>query len=238
MLWTISDKTVFGLHVEWFPSHVTHDESYQPKIFPNYCPFVGGFLHYNDVRMSAIASQIVSRVFTQRFIRRRSKKTWKLRVTGLCVDRGPVNFPAQIASYAENVSICWRHHALRCKSVPLQWRHTGRNGVSNYLPHDCLLNRLFGCKSKKTSKLRVTGLCGGIHRWPVNSPHKGPVTRFFFIWWRHHGLHWSPVTQLTNGSVMRNFDIFFFVSVSKILNKEWVRLLFEMLMWCHCETYW
>ena len=28
----------------------------------------------------------------------------------------------------------------------------------------------------------------GIHRWPVNSPHKGPVTRKILplIWWRHH----------------------------------------------------
>ena len=32
-------------------------------------------------------------------------------------------------------------------------------------------------RSKITSKLRVTGLCRGIHRWPVNSQHKGPVTR-------------------------------------------------------------
>ena len=31
---------------------------------------------------------------------------------------------------------------------------------------------LFRCRSKKTSKLRVTGRCGGIHWWPVNSPHK------------------------------------------------------------------
>ena len=29
-----------------------------------------------------------------------------------------------------------------------------------------------------TSKLRVTGLCEG--NWPVNSPHKGPVTRKMF----------------------------------------------------------
>ena len=35
-------------------------------------------------------------------------------------------------------------------------------------------------KSKKTSKLRVIGICAGIHRWPVNSPHKGPVTRKMF----------------------------------------------------------
>ena len=26
----------------------------------------------------------------------------------------------------------------------------------------------------------------GIHRGPVNSPHKGPVTRKCLIWWRHH----------------------------------------------------
>ena len=39
--------------------------------------------------------------------------------------------------------------------------------VSNKLPHHCLFNRLFGCKSKKTSKLRVTGLCAG------NSPGTG-----------------------------------------------------------------
>ena len=32
----------------------------------------------------------------------------------------------------------------------------------------------------KTSKLRVTGLCARNSPWPVNSPHKGPVTRIMF----------------------------------------------------------
>ena len=45
---------------------------------------------------------------------------------------------------------------------------------------DCLLNCRFRRRSKKTSKLRGTGLCAGIHRWPVNSPHKKPVTRKIF----------------------------------------------------------
>ena len=57
---------------------------------------------------------------------------------------------------------------------PLHWR---RNGVSNHQPRDCLLSRLFRRRSKKTSKLRVTGLCAGNSPAPVNSPHKGPVTR-------------------------------------------------------------
>ena len=62
----------------------------------------------------------------------------------------------------------------------LLWRHNGRDSISNHQPHDCLLNRLFRRRSKKTSKLRVTGLCAGIHRGPVNSPHKWPVTRKIF----------------------------------------------------------
>ena len=46
-------------------------------------------------------------------------------------------------------------------------------------PHGCF-NRLFRCRSKKTSKLRVTGLCAGNSPGPVNSPHKVPVTQKMF----------------------------------------------------------
>ena len=59
---------------------------------------------------------------------------------------------------------------------PLQWRHDGRDCVSNDQSRDCLLNRLFRLRSKKTSKLRVTSLCAGNSPGPVNSPHKWPVT--------------------------------------------------------------
>ena len=40
--------------------------------------------------------------------------------------------------------------------------HNGRNGFSNHLPHECVLNRSFKRRWKKTSKLRVTGLCAEI----------------------------------------------------------------------------
>ena len=69
----------------------------------------------------------------------------------------------------------------------LQWRHNGRHGVSNHRPHGCLLNRLFRRRSKKPSKLRVTGLCAG------NSPGTGEFpaqmasnAENVSIWWRHH----------------------------------------------------
>ena len=49
-----------------------------------------------------------------RLFRLKSKITSKLRVTGLCAGNSPGTgeFPAQMASYAENVSIWWRHHEI------------------------------------------------------------------------------------------------------------------------------
>ena len=64
--------------------------------------------------------------------------------------------------------------------MTLLWRHNGRDGVSNHQPHYCLFDRSCRCKSKKTSNLRVTGLCAWNSRWPMNSKHKWPVTRKMF----------------------------------------------------------
>ena len=94
----------------------------------------------------------------------------------------------------------------------LQWRHNEHDCVSNHQPRHCLLNRLFGRRSKKTSKLRATGLCVG------NSPGTGefPAQRAsnaenVSIWWRHHvetfpchwlfvrGNRWSPVDSPHKG---------------------------------------
>ena len=62
----------------------------------------------------------------------------------------------------------------------LWWRRNGRDSVSNHQPHDCLLNRLFRRRWKKTSKLRVTGLFAGNSPGPLKSPHKGSVTQKMF----------------------------------------------------------
>ena len=85
------------------------------------------------------------------------------------------------------------HCLWRCQNTgrfsALRWRHNGRDIVSNHQPHHCLLNRLFRRRSKKISKLRVTGLCAG------NSPgtSKFPAqmasnAENFSILWRHHGI--------------------------------------------------
>ena len=94
--------------------------------------------------------------------------------------------------------IIFFYYGIRCKSIlirmlgfylsgpshdcicPLQWRYYGRDLVSNHRRLDCLLNRLLRRRWQKTLKLRVPALCGGIHRWPLNYHHKGPVTRKMF----------------------------------------------------------
>ena len=68
------------------------------------------------------------------------------------------------------------------KFKPLQWRHNERDDISNHHRFDYLLNRLFRRRSKKTSKLHVTGLCEGNSPVAGEFPHKGPVTQECFHW--------------------------------------------------------
>ena len=78
-----------------------------------------------------------------------------------------------------------------CESA-LHWRHDGGDCVSNHQPCDCLLNRLFRRRSKKTSNLSVTGLCEGnspgTHEFPAQMASNAENVS---IWWRHHG--WNPL---------------------------------------------
>ena len=75
--------------------------------------------------------------------------------------------------------------------VPLQWRHNERDGVSNHQHHDCLLNRLYRRRSKKTSKLRVTGLCVGdsLVTGEFPAPRASNAEKVS-IWWRHYDWGW------------------------------------------------
>ena len=89
-------------------------------------------------------------------------------------------WPAEGPLFRGIISNIW--HTIKC-------RINERDGVSNHQPHDCLLSRLLRRRSKKTSKLRVTGLCEG------NSPVTGgfPAQRasnaeHVSICWRHHDI--------------------------------------------------
>ena len=145
----------------------------------------------------------------------------------------------------------------QCVTLSLTWRHNARNGVSNHQPRDCLLNRLFRRRSKKTSKLHVTGLCAG------NSPVTGkfPAQRAnnaekVSIWWRRHdgsglgalllfvNVIWSYWLNesIRNGRRRFNFDTVFPCAGIPIITRSWNRRFFMMgilipLSWYfHIET--
>ena len=90
-------------------------------------------------------------------------------------------------------SIHWNRTQSQKKSP--QWRHNEHDGVSNNLGFQCLLNRLFRHRSKKISKLRVTGLCEG------NSPVTGefPTQRTSkaenVSMWLHHHVFTHPISD-------------------------------------------
>ena len=71
----------------------------------------------------------------------------------------------------------------------LYGRHNEHYGVSNHQPRDCLLTYLFRHRSKKTSKLRVTGLCEGnspgTGEFPAQKASNAENVENVSIWWRH-----------------------------------------------------
>ena len=71
-------------------------------------------LHWRNNGGSGVSNHQPRDCLLNRLFRLRSMKISKLRITGLCEGNSPVTteFPAQMASNAENVSIGWRHHVL------------------------------------------------------------------------------------------------------------------------------
>ena len=134
--------------------------------------------------------------------------------------------------------------------TPKQWRQNERDDVSNHQCLDHLLNRLFRRRSKKTSKLRLTGdpwipLTKGQWRgkcfYLMTSSH---IDLVYHVKTSRHGnalsitvlsrsIHWSPNDQQCR--VLR---------VSLVLARTPVEQTFELpmirdamvLMWRHCTA--
>ena len=85
--------------------------------------------------------------------------TWKI-LLAICEGNPPVTDGFPSLEPANTEIICFCIVLSPNEAFSLQWRHNDHDGVSNHQPRGCLLNRLFRRRSKKTSKFRVTSLCG------------------------------------------------------------------------------
>ena len=180
-------------------SYCTHDDVIKRKHFPRFWPFERGILRWPVVFPSQRpVTRSFDVFFDVRMNKRLSKQSrcWWFENDAHC----DLNEMSCRQVWARGLSVAfeqrwklplitWAQNTATALGYPnlfyhmfnaLQWRHNEHDSVSNHQPHECLLNRLFGRISKKTSKLHFTGLCAGIHRWPVNSLHKWPVTRKMF----------------------------------------------------------
>ena len=77
--------------------------------------------------------------------------------------------------------------------------------VASHRRLDCLLSSLCGRKSKKTSKLYVTGLCEGnllvTREFPAQ---RASVAENVSVWWRHHD--WSVCSTICVGLHKKNSE--------------------------------
>ena len=117
---------------------------------------------------------------------------------------------SEVFTYEKHGFQLWAQHHLW---NALQWRHNERDGVSNHRAHHSLLNRLFRRRSKKTSKLRVTGL------WVGNSLVTGEFPAQMAsneenvsIWWRHHEL--NIICEIVSGDVQ---NVLLIYSVQRVV---------------------
>ena len=120
--------------------------------------------------------------------------------------------------------------------LSLQWRLNKHDGVSNNQRLNYLLNRLFRPRTQKTWKLHPLAFVRGIHRWPANSPHKGPVTRKILpfddviISWLSTWLYWAiwPSCWRNNSHVKLPFEYLQYLSC--IHNQVTISLLIIKLL--------
>ena len=143
-----------------------------------------------------------SRLFTQTFIQTQIKENIKApRHWPLWGEfTGTGEFPAQRASYAEIVSVWWRHHDISAEGH--WWSLLSGNPIGlvwsrQHIWHYC--DVIMGAMASQITSLTIVcstvhsgadqrkhqspaslAIVLGIHRSPVNSTHKWPVTRKMF----------------------------------------------------------
>ena len=93
--------------------------------------------------------------------------------------------------------------AFSSMKLSLQWGHNACNGISNHWHLDCLFNCLFRCRSKKTSKLCITGLCEGYPPVTGVFPSKRASNMDVVFWFK---FHWNlfQMVQVLWGLLYKN----------------------------------
>ena len=175
LMWIVNIFSLLILLLVYYLNMIItiHDDVIKWKHFPRYWPFVQG-IHRSPVNSSHKGqwrgALIFSFISTSINGRINNRKAGDLRRNRVHYDVTVMYWDAYVHGHS-----CWTtdvgffkatclgfcnfsppqdiFHLVLLLESSLQWRYNGRDDVSNHQRFDCLLNRLFRCRSKKTSRL-------------------------------------------------------------------------------------
>ena len=171
-------STIILLHDETWG----HDDVIKWKDFPRYWPFVRG-IHRSPVNSPHKGQWRGALVFSLICV-------W---INGCVNNCEAGDLRRYCAHYDVGVMdldvmllwLKWRqvNRSIRCNNKRFAHLcatgHNGRDGVSNHQSHH-YSTVYSGADQRKYPSSASLSVVRGIHQWPVNSPHKGPVTRKMF----------------------------------------------------------
>ena len=110
---------------------------------------------------------------------------------------------AYICNIFVKLSTLWPYYDYTIKqtSITLQWRHNGRDSVSNHQPYVCLINSLFKRRSRKHQSSASLAFVRRIHRSGEFPAQMASDAVNVSIWWRHHeetSMVFNRIAQLCN----------------------------------------
>ena len=121
----------------------------------------------------------------------------------------------------------------RCTVGAFQWRHHERDGVSNHRRLDCLLIRLFRCRSKKAPKLHVAGLCKG--NSPVTGEKRASNAEKVSILWRHHGYSRNAVLSYNVSFHVLGLQCCYWLALNNNKTQMW-GILAVLMSWLESQS--
>ena len=138
---------------------------------------------------------------------------------------------------------CSSHQDKRLNYFDWTWWRNGHDGISNHRHLKCLLRRLFRHRSKKTSKLCVTGLCEGNSLLTSEFPsQRASNMENVSIWWRHHEngswLVQSVVFILSISNQLLKLHELIILSLQTLIIGEAESNLMQRRFICSLSTFW
>ena len=130
--------------------------------------------HYSNILQSSCHLESLVDYLFSSLLRPATKKNHSSTLLDLFIKKPPVDSVHK----GPILRKCAECHVVPIQS--LQWRHNERDSVSNHQPRECLLSRLIIRRSKKASKLSVTG---------EFRAQRASNAENVSIWWRHQVIY-------------------------------------------------